>query len=311
MMENIQFGSMETAVLVVAATTALFCVKVLFLSSDPVALDPKKVIDFTLIEREDTSHDTRRYRFALQSPDHVLGLPIGKHILLSANCGKDGKKCLRAYTPVSSDADMGYFDLVVKTYFPNVHPKFPDGGRMGMYMEEMKVGDSIGVRGPAGKITYSGRGQVLVEKGKMRESGFKRENNEKLYAKQIGMVCGGTGITPMLQIVRAAMKDPQDKTVFHLLFANKTEDDILLRSELEAFAKDHPESFKLWFTIDEAKDEWKYDTGFITQEMMEKHLPAPSDDTLLMICGPPPMVKFACLPGMAVIGHDFHNILEF
>jgi len=35
-----------------------------------------------LIEREEISHDTRRFRFALQSDRHVLGLPIGKHISL-------------------------------------------------------------------------------------------------------------------------------------------------------------------------------------------------------------------------------------
>jgi NAD(P)H-flavin reductase len=37
----------------------------------------------------------------------------------------------------------------------------------------------------------------------------------------------------MLQVVQAAAKDPKDATQFHLIFANKSEDDILLRKELE------------------------------------------------------------------------------
>ena len=32
---------------------------------------------------------------------------------------------MRAYTPTSSDDDLGYFDLVVKVYFSNEHPSFP------------------------------------------------------------------------------------------------------------------------------------------------------------------------------------------
>ena len=32
---------------------------------------------------------------------------------------------MRAYTPTSSDEDLGYFDLVVKVYFANEHPSFP------------------------------------------------------------------------------------------------------------------------------------------------------------------------------------------
>lgn len=44
-----------------------------------------------LIEREEISHDTRRFRFALQSDHHVLGLPVGKHISLkfTDSNGKD------------------------------------------------------------------------------------------------------------------------------------------------------------------------------------------------------------------------------
>ena len=35
---------------------------------------------------------------------------------------------MRAYTPSSSDDQLGYFELVVKIYRANEHPRFPDGG---------------------------------------------------------------------------------------------------------------------------------------------------------------------------------------
>lgn len=37
------------------------------------------------------------------------------------------------------------------------------------------------------------------------------------------MIAGGTGITPMYQIIQAAIQDTNDKTRLDLLFANKTE----------------------------------------------------------------------------------------
>lgn len=61
---------------------------------------------------------------------------------------------------------------------------------------------------------------------------------------------GGTGITPMLQLIRHITKDQSDKTEMALLFANQTEKDILLRKELEAIVEQFPEKFKLWYTID-------------------------------------------------------------
>ena len=45
----------------------------------PVALNPKVKIPFKLIAKHEVSHDTRRFRFALQSERHVLGLPIGEY----------------------------------------------------------------------------------------------------------------------------------------------------------------------------------------------------------------------------------------
>jgi NADPH-dependent ferric siderophore reductase len=39
-----------------------------------------------------------------------------------------GELVMRAYTPTSSDDDLGHFDLVVKVYFANQHKDFPEVG---------------------------------------------------------------------------------------------------------------------------------------------------------------------------------------
>ena len=54
----------------------------------------------------------RKFVFELPSERHILGLPVGKHIFLSAKV--DGKLVVRPYTPVTSDDDRGHMDLVIK-----------------------------------------------------------------------------------------------------------------------------------------------------------------------------------------------------
>lgn len=58
--------------------------------------------------------DKDRYRFKLPRPNDTLGLPIGQHITICAQI--DGKEISRSYTPISSEDDRGYFDLMIKVF---------------------------------------------------------------------------------------------------------------------------------------------------------------------------------------------------
>lgn len=257
--------------------------------------DPNIKYALRLLDKQIVSHDTRKFRFALPSPEHVLGLPIGQHIYLSAKI--DGKLVVRPYTPVSSDDDKGFVDLVVKIYFKDVNPKFPEGGKMSQYLESLRINDTIDFRGPSGLLVYKGQGVFAIQ-------AEKKSPAETKTAKHVGMIAGGTGITPMLQLITAVMKDPKDQTVCYLLFANQTEKDILLRPELEEIQVNNPDRFKLWFTLDRAPADWEYSQGFINEDMVKDHLPPPSDDTLILMCGPPPMIQFACNPNLDKVGHS-------
>lgn len=224
----------------------------------------------------------------------MLGLPVGQHIYLSARI--DGNIVVRPYTPVSSDDDKGYVDLVVKIYFKGVHPKFPEGGKMSQYLESLKVGDTIDFRGPSGLLVYQKKGKFAIRPDKKSEAVIKR-------AKHLGMIAGGTGITPMLQLIRAILKDREDPTICYLLFANQTEKDILLRDELEEIQAQHSQRFKLWYTLDRAPENWDYSQGFVNEEMIKDHMPPPSEDTLILMCGPPPMVQYAINPSLDKLGY--------
>ncbi|KAF4018735.1 hypothetical protein G4228_009997, partial [Cervus hanglu yarkandensis] len=230
-------------------------------------LDPNEKYRLRLLDKTTVNHNTKRFRFALPTAHHVLGLPVGKHVYLSARI--DGSLVIRPYTPVTSDEDQGYVDLVIKVYLKGVHPKFPEGGKMSQYLDSLKIGDVVEFRGPSGLLTYAGK-----------------------------------GITPMLQLIRAILKDPEDPTHCFLLFANQTEKDIILREDLEELQARHPNRFKLWFTLDHPPEGWAYSKGFVSADMIREHLPAPGEDVLLLLCGPPPMVQLACHPNLDKLGYS-------
>ena len=59
--------------------------------------------------------------------------------------------------------------------------------------------------------------------------------------RKLGMMAGGTGITPMLQVISAVMREGggmgRSKIEMSLIFANKSEDDILLRDMIEKLVR--------------------------------------------------------------------------
>nr|CAD1827064.1 unnamed protein product [Ananas comosus var. bracteatus] len=234
--------------------------------------NPREKVQCTLVSKAVVSHDVRLFRFALPFPDQSFGLPVGKHIFLSANI--DGKPCMRAYTPTSPIDEIGHFDLLVKIYFKGVNPKFPNGGLMTQHLESLPLGSKIDIKGPLGHIEYTGRGNFLI-------------NGKQRFARRLAMIAGGSGITPVYQ------------------------DDILLRDELDRWAREHPDRLKVWYVVGEVlrpEAGWPYSVGFVTEQVLREHVPPGGDDeTLALVCGPPPMIQFAVRPNLEKMKYDLEN----
>jgi cytochrome-b5 reductase len=92
----------------------------------------------------------------------------------------------------------------------------------------------------------------------------------------------------LYSIIKAICTNDKDNTKVTLLYGNKTENDILLRKELDEYAKKCPHKFRLWYVLNSPPEGWKYGTGYITKTMAKELLPAPNgDESKILLCGPP------------------------
>jgi len=233
----------------------------------PPALNPTEWRPLKVFSIEELTHNTRRIRFTFPDPHAAAGMEVASCLVTRAFIGKqkeDGSRgaVIRPYTP--SHTTVGYLELVVKVY--------PDG-KMSKHMGSLKVGDTLDFKGPIPKISYI--------------------TNE--YA-EVGLVAGGTGITPMLQVAERILDNPMDDTKVSLVFANVSEADIFLKDKIDEMAAAHPEQFKVTYVLDNPPPGWSGPSGWLTPKILEDGLPKPGIVTKIMVCGPPGMEKAVCGP---------------
>lgn len=129
-------------------------------------------------------------------------------------------------------------------------------------------------------------------------------------SRNVGMIAGGTGITPMYQVSQYILQNPKDTTKLSLIFANVTEDDILLRKELEDFAETRS-NFKLYHCLNKAPAGWTGGVGFVSEDMIRERLPPHTEkDALILLCGPKPMVD-AMEKHLKTIGYTDEQMFKF
>lgn len=228
-------------------------------SDDERVLNPAVFKKFRVLQVTKISHNTRLIRFEIPF-GKSLGLPIGRHITVRAEI--NGNKVMRAYTPTSRPDQCGYFDLLVKVY---------EYGKMSTHLHSLVPGATLEVRGPVGRFKYT----------------------KNMY-KCMGFVAGGTGLTPCLQVIRCIL-DGKDKdgdvTSFVLLFQNRTEEDILLRDELDEYAKKHSDRLNIqYFLSNPSTKEWgsiktNEHRGYIDKSKIQTYL-EPNKCQMIGVCGP-------------------------
>lgn len=237
-------------------------------------LEPRHWVKAMLSHVKAVSSDTKIFTFKLDHADQVAGLPVGQHLMLRGKDPNTNDSIIRAYTPVSDNSQKGTLDLLVKLYLPR--PGRP-GGEMTTALASLPLGTMIEFKGPIGKFTYIGRGAASI-------SGVPR------HMSSLTMICGGSGVTPILQVFRAVMRDAGDRTSCTLLSGNRREEDILCRREIDVLSRDGAHRCKVVHTLTRPSGDWTGLRGRISEALLQR-VASPTSGGLALICGPEAMER--------------------
>lgn len=125
--------------------------------------------------------------------------------------------------------------------------------------QQLRVGDEVDVQGPWGIFTL------------------------KKDKPHIAMFAGGIGVTPLLSMLReaCAMETVPRMSVF---YAFRTPAEAAYLDELYALSSKYPQMTFIPICSRVSPDGWEGETGRITVDFIERHLPNGADDYI--ICGP-------------------------
>ncbi|KAG6041245.1 hypothetical protein E4U41_005372 [Claviceps citrina] len=245
-----------------------------------VFLNAKKWTKALLHEKVDVSSDSKIFRFRLDHDKQILGLPTGQHLMMRLRDPAGRDPIIRAYTPVSDGKGTQWLDLLIKIYSDTPER---EGGRMTRALDSVPTGQFVEFKGPVGKFEYLGGGLCSIY-GKHRK------------ISRFIMICGGSGITPIFQVMRAVATDADDPTQCVLLDGNRHEDDILCRLQLDDLVSRAPERCRVVHCLSRPPPSWQGQTGRIDKGLIAAEVERQPSGTgdLVLLCGPSSLEKSVC-----------------
>jgi ring-1,2-phenylacetyl-CoA epoxidase subunit PaaE len=197
-----------------------------------------------------------------EQPAQKISYKAGQFLTLILNV--QGKDVRRAYSLCSSpfvDADLA------------VTVKRVDKGLMSNWLaDNLKQGQTIKVMEPMGQFTTEFDG--------------KRKRHLVMFA-------GGSGITPMLSIIKSILTQEPDSIV-SLIYCNRDIDSIIFRNELERVETKYEGRLHVIHILDNAPMNWQGYSGLLNHEMLTRlfeRIPDWGNDTTYLMCGPEGMMK--------------------
>ena len=121
-----------------------------------------------------------------------------------------------------------------------------------------------------------------------------------------GLIAGGVGIAGLISMLRT-MADRQDVRPAHLVYANRDWDGVAFREELEDL-KDRL-TLTVVHVLERPPEDWVGETGYVTADVLARHLPPGYRRFQFFICGPDPMMDAAeaALIGLGVPPERVHT----
>lgn len=225
--------------------------------------------DCRVVSVEVVTHNCKL--FCCELPDGVImRVPIGHHIHLHRDV--EGMKISRPYTvvlpslrvsPDEREHDGRRFYLMIKIY---------PAGTVTPTLSTVDTGDSLRISDYSGDF----------------------EESRLIEAREIFLIAGGTGFTPMIRLIRhAVLENSAAEKSVKLLFANNQEKDILWKEQLTELAETASQRFQVFYTVSQPTPEWDGYEGRVSMEMLLEILPSPPStgherELLICVCGPDP-----------------------
>ncbi|BCY10787.1 2Fe-2S iron-sulfur cluster-binding protein [Actinoplanes sp. L3-i22] len=170
----------------------------------------------------------------------------------------DGRPVRRAYS-ASSAPGADRLEITVKR---------TAGGLFSTHATEvLRPGDRLTVRGPSGTFRPGPGGDLVL-------------------------VAAGSGVTPMMSVIRSALAVPGDSRLA-LLCGNRDETSVLFAAELDRLRREHPVRLSVMHRLTRPGPEWTGGRGRLDPDAVQAWLDTttagPRDHYLL--CGPEPVMR--------------------
>ena len=201
----------------------------------------------------------------------------GQYLTIKAPIG--GEEVRRAYSMCSSPRDR---DISVSV-------KRVNGGRMSNYLADLKSGAALEVMPPDGRFT---------------------PKLDADTAKTYYLIGAGSGITPLMSILRTVLEE-EPRSAVHLLYGSRHDDSIIFKTKLDELARKYAGQFSVEYLVSQPRVEkkggllgmfskgttnWTGQTGRINSSVLSKWLeahPTRNQPAAFYICGPGQMIDNA------------------
>lgn len=192
------------------------------------------------------------FDFEVTQP-HLIEFKAGQYIILAV----PRSDALRQYSIASEPENNHSFQLLV-----NLGP----GGEGSQYLSQLKYGDTIEFRGPAGIFTLA-----------------PKQSEDRLV-----FVATGAGIAPIRSMVIDLLVSQQDKRPLKLYWGMRFIDDMFWQEDFYQMTQDH-DNFEFDLVISRPTEAWPLAKGYVTDLL--KTSESVFSDTGYYICGGGKMVN--------------------
>ena len=226
--------------------------------TDPAS--PPRRLDWQFAQVRDVVVETRRVKSLMLQPASWPGHLPGQHVDIRLTA-EDGYQAQRSYSIASPPED----ELLALTV-----EQVKDGEVSPYLLDELRVGDELELRGPiGGYFVWTGAA-----------------------SKPVYLLAGGTGITPLMSMLRHRDRRPIRAPAL-LIYSARSWEEIVYRDELEAMIQ-RDSSFRLVYALTRQQpEEWTGHRGRINKGLLSANWFPPAHNPTIYVCGPTTFVETA------------------